>query len=118
MGVPLIAAACAAATGVGAWSDCLWPRGAAEAARKGLVLILYFLLPPGIFFHLASAEIDLDHGVGLGLAILSIALSSVLVCFASSRLMPLPRHQVGAMICTVLVVNTAYLGYPMSVALL
>src|SRR4051794_6303496 len=118
MGVLLIAAAIAAATGVGVWSERRWPRGAAEAARKGLVLILYFLLPPVIFFNLASAEIDLDHGVGLGLAILAIALTSVLVWFVSSRLMHLPRHQVGAMICTVLVVNTGYLGYPMSVALL
>lgn len=118
MGVLLIAAAIAAATGVGVWSERRWPQGAAEAARKGLVLILYFLLPPVIFFNLASADIDLDHGVGLGLAILAISLTSVLVWFVSSRVMKLPRPQVGAMICTVLVVNTGYLGYPMSVALL
>jgi predicted permease len=118
MGVLLIAAAIAAATAVGVWSERRWPQGAAEAARKGLLAILYFLLPPVIFFNLASANIDLNHGVGLALAILAIALTSVLVWFVSSRLMKLPRHQVGAMICTVLVVNTGYLGYPMSVALL
>jgi predicted permease len=118
MGVLLIAGAIAASTGIGVWSERRWPQGAAEAARKGLVAILYFLLPPVIFFNLAAAEIDLDHGIGIGLAITAISLTSVLVWFISSRLMHLPRHQVGAMICTVLVVNSGYLGYPMSVALL
>jgi predicted permease len=92
--------------------------GAADAARKALVAILYVLLPPVIFFNLASANIDLDHGVGLALAIVAIAIASILVWWISSRVLKLPRHQVGAMICTVLVVNTGYLGYPMTVALL
>jgi predicted permease len=82
------------------------------------VLILYVLLPPVIFFNLASANLDLSHGVGLGLALAAVSLTSVGVWWVSSRVMKLPRHQVGAMICTVLVVNTGYLGYPLSVALL
>ncbi|HEX3734226.1 MAG TPA: AEC family transporter [Solirubrobacterales bacterium] len=80
--------------------------------------ILYVLLPPVIFFNLASAKIDLAHGVGLALAIVAISLTSLLVWWISSRVLKLPRPQVGAMICTVLVVNTGYLGYPMTVALL
>jgi predicted permease len=36
----------------------------------------------------------------------------------ASRLLHLDRPQTGAVICTVLVVNTGYLGYPMTVALL
>ncbi|HEX2707806.1 MAG TPA: AEC family transporter [Solirubrobacterales bacterium] len=118
MGVLLTAAAIVVATAVGVWSERRWPQGAAEAARKALVLILYFLLPPVIFFNLASAHIDLNHGVGLGLAIVAISLTSALVWFVASRVLKLPHHQTGAMICTVLVVNTGYLGYPMSVALL
>jgi predicted permease len=103
---------------VGVASERRWPQGAAEAARKALVAILYVLLPPVIFFNLASAKIDLDHGVGLALAIVAISLTSLLVWWLSSRVLKLPRPQVGAMICTVLVVNTGYLGYPMTVALL
>ncbi len=118
MGVLLTAAAIVIATSIGVWSERRWPLGAAEAARKALVLILYFLLPPVIFFNLASANIDLNHGVGLGLAIVAISLTSALVWLVSSRVLKLPRHQTGAMICTVLVVNTGYLGYPLSVALL
>lgn len=118
MGVLLTAAAIVIATSIGVWSERRWPLGAAEVARKALVLILYFLLPPVIFFNLASANIDLNHGVGLGLAIVAASLTSALVWLVSSRVLKLPRHQTGAMICTVLVVNTGYLGYPLSVALL
>jgi predicted permease len=118
VGVLLTAGAIALATGVGVWSERRWPQGAAHAARQALLLILYALLPPVIFFNLAAANIDLDHGIGLGLALLANSLTSVLVWWVSSRFLKLPRHQVGAAICAVLVVNTGYLGYPLSVALL
>ncbi|HUC01063.1 MAG TPA: AEC family transporter [Solirubrobacterales bacterium] len=118
MGVLLTAAAIVIATAVGVWSERRWPEGAAHAARQALLAILYVLLPPVIFFNLAAADIDLDHGVGLGLGIVTVSLTSLLVWFISSRLFKLPRHQVGAMVCTVLVANTGYLGYPLSVALL
>lgn len=118
MGVLLTAAAILLATAVGVFSERRWPQGAAHAARQALLAILYFLLPPVIFFNLASSEIDLAHGVGLGLAICAISLTSVLVWLLSSRVLRLPRPQVGAMICTVLVVNTGYLGYPMTLTLL
>jgi predicted permease len=118
MGVLLTATAIVVATAIGIWSERRWPEAAAEAARKALVAILYVLLPPVIFFNLAAANVDLNHGVGLGLGICAVALTSLLVWFVSSRFLRLPRHQVGAMVCTVLVANTGYLGYPLSVALL
>lgn len=118
MGVLLTAAAIVAATAIGVWSERRWPRGAAHAARQALLAILYVLLPPVIFFNLAAAHVDLDHGVGLGLGLVANALTSLLVWGVASRVLRLPRNQVGAVICTVLVVNTGYLGYPLSVALL
>ena len=118
MGVLLTAAAIVAATGFGIWSERRWPAAAAESARKALVLILYVLLPPVIFFNLAAAEIDLNHGIGLGLGICSVLLTALFVWIVSTRFLRLPRHQVGAMLATVLVANTGYLGYPLSVALL
>ena len=76
------------------------------------------MLPPVIFFNLAAAEVDLDRGVGLALAWVTLALTSLLVWWVSTRLLRLSRPQTGAMICTVLTVNSGYLGYPLVVALL
>jgi Predicted permeases len=82
------------------------------------MLILYVLLPPVVFFNLAAASIDLSHGVGLVLAIVAVSTSSLLAWWVASRVLKLPRLQVGAVVCAVLSVNTGYLGYPMTVALL
>lgn len=118
MGVPLTAAAIVIAVLVGIGSEHRWPQGAANAARKALTLLLYVLMPPVIFFNVARADVDLDHGVGLGLAMLAIVLSSLFAWLVASRAMKLQRHQTGAVICVVLSVNTGYLGYPLTVALL
>lgn len=118
MGVLLTAAAIVLATAVGVGAERRWPAGAAAAARQALLLILYCLLPFVIFFNLASSHLSLDRGIGLVLAIVSISLASVLVWWVATRFLDLSRPQVGALICSVLVVNTAYLGYPMAVALL
>jgi len=71
-----------------------------------------------IFFNLAKADIDLSHGVGLGLGILASSLGALLAWWIASRVLKLPRFQVGAVVCCVLSVNTGYLGYPLTVALL
>jgi hypothetical protein len=106
------------AVAVGVAAERRWPRGAALAARRSLLLMLYVLIPPVIFFNLAAAEIDVDHGVGLALGIVAVSLSGLLAWWVSSRVLKLSRPQVGAVVCAVLSVNTGYLGYPLTVALL
>ncbi len=118
MGVLLTTLAIVVAVGVGVWSERRWPLGAANAARKALLVLLYALLPPVIFFNLARAEIDLSHAVGIGLALVAVSLTGVFTWWMASRVLKLPRHQVGAVVCAVLSVNTGYLGYPLTVALL
>src|SRR3954454_19838968 len=118
MGVLLTTLAIVVAVAVGVWSEKRWPLGAANAARKALLILLYALLPPVIFFNLAKAEIDLSHAVGIGLALAAVSLAGVFARWMASRVLKLPRHQVGAVICAVLSVNTGYLGYPLTVALL
>jgi len=118
MGVLLTTAAIVAAVGVGVWSERRWPRGAAIAARRALTLILYVLIPPVVFFNLAATELDLDHGIGLLLGLLAISLAALLAWWVATRVLELPRYQAGAVICSVLAVNSAYLGYPLTIALL
>jgi predicted permease len=118
MGVLLTAAAIVAATGVGVVAERRRPLGAGLAARRALVLMLYVLLPPVVFFNLASAEIDLEHGIGLLLGIAAVSLASLIAWWAAAHLLGLARHRVGAVVCAVLSVNTGYLGYPLTVALL
>jgi predicted permease len=118
VGVLLTTAAIVAAVGVGVWAERRWPAGAAHAARRALVLMLYVLVPPVIFFNLAKAELDLAHGVGLGLALVAVTITGILTWWIASRVLRLPRHRTGAVLCSVLAVNTGYLGYPLTVALL
>ncbi len=118
MGVLLTAAAIVASTGIGVWSEHRWPRGAAEAARSSLRVILYVILPPVYFLNLASAHIDLDEGAGILLALLTNGAAAVLVWFIASRFLNLRRAEVGAVIVATMVVNTAFLGFPLTIALL
>ena len=71
-----------------------------------------------IFFNIAAANIDLSHGVGLALGIVASSLGALLAWWVASRILKLSRPQTGAVVCTVLSVNTGYLGYPLTVALL
>ncbi|MEX2105424.1 MAG: AEC family transporter [Solirubrobacterales bacterium] len=106
------------AVAVGVWSEGRWPQGAAVASRRALVLLLYVLLPPVIFFNLAASDVDLAHGVGLALGIVASALGALLAWWLASRVLDLSAPQTGAVVCAVLSANTGYLGYPLTVALL
>jgi len=118
MGVLLTAAAIVAAVAVGVWAERRWPRGAGIAARRSLLLMLYVLIPPLIFFNLAASEIDVEHGAGLGLGLLAISLAGLLAWWLASRVLRLARHRTGAVVAAVLCMNSGYLGYPLTVALL
>jgi predicted permease len=116
--VLLTAATIAAATAVGVWAERRKPQAAAQAARRSLTLMLYALLPPVIFFNIASANIDVSHGVGLLLGLVASSLGALTAYLLASRALHLSRARTGAVVCTVLSVNTGYLGYPLTVALL
>ena len=52
------------------------------------------------------------------LGIIASSLGAFFAWTVASRFFDLTRPQVGAVVCTVLSVNTGYLGYPLTVALL
>jgi predicted permease len=118
MGVLLTTAAIVLSVAVGVWSERRWPQGAAIASRRALTLILYVLVPPVVFFNLVVVEVDLDSGIGIVLGLVTVSLAAVLAWWVASRVLELPNHKVGAVVCTVLAVNSAYLGYPLTIALL
>jgi predicted permease len=118
MGVLITTAAIVLSVAVGIVAERRRPRRAVAAARRAMSLILYVLLPPVIFFNLAAAEVDLDHGFGLVLGWVAVAAVGVAVWWFCSRVLRLAPFQTGAVLAAVLVVNTGYLGYPLTVALL
>jgi len=107
-----------AGAGVGVWSEKRRPREAVALARRLLMVMLYVLVPPVIFFNLAAASISVDNGIGIGIALVNTALIGLAVWFVAARVLRLGRPQVGAVICAAIVANTTYLGYPLTVALL
>jgi predicted permease len=118
MTILLMCMAIGGSFGVGVASERRWPQRTGIAARRSLTLILYVLLPPVVFFNLAASEVDADLGIGIGLALAVVAIAGWLAWWLSSRVLRLPRYQTGAVISAVLCVNTGYLGYPLTVALL
>jgi len=118
MGVLLTAAAIAASVGAGVWAEQRRPDVAAKGSRQALLVVLYGFVPVVVFFNLAASNLDLAHGVGLLVGIVSIAVTALFAGLIASRFLDLRRDQVGAVICAVLAVNSAYMGYPLTVALL
>jgi malate permease and related proteins len=118
MGVLITAAVIVAAVAVGVVAERRRPEAAARAARRSLMLLLYFLIPPLIFVNLAASEIDVDHGVALATGLIAIALAGLVAYLLASRVLGLAPHRTGAVVSGVLCMNSGYLGYPMTVALL
>ncbi len=113
-----IVSAIIVATAAGVWAERRYGGRAGIAARRGLLFVLYVVLPPTTFFNLARVEFDADVGLGIGLAYLALALAATGAWLVASRLLGLRRSAVGAVICCTLVANTGYLGYPLVAALL
>jgi predicted permease len=107
-----------AGAAVGVESERRRPREAVALARRLLLVMLYVLVPPVIFFNLAASSISVDNAVGIGIALVNMALVGVAVWFVAAKLLRLSPPQTGAVICAAIVANTTYLGYPLTVALL
>ncbi|HET7590718.1 MAG TPA: AEC family transporter [Solirubrobacterales bacterium] len=118
MGVLLTLVLMVLGAGVGVESERRRPREAVALARRLLLVMLYVLVPPVIFFNLAAASISVDNAVGIGIALVNMALVGAVVWFLAARLLRLSRPQTGAAICAAICANTTYLGYPLTVALL
>ena len=114
----LIIAAIVVATAAGIGAERRWPERAGHDSRRALVWILYLVLPPVTFFNLVHVSFDADLGGGIGLGWIATTVAALAAWGLGARVLELTRPQTGAVITCTLVANTAYLGYPLTVALL
>lgn len=91
---------------------------AQRAARGVLQLMLYALVPFVSFFNIARLHLTVGGGAGLAFAYVGVMSAGAGAYLIGSRLLHLERPALGALICTVICVNTGYLGLPTTAALL
>ncbi len=113
----LVALAVVVATALGIAFDRR-AHDAQAVARSTLGLMLYVLLPFVSFVNIAHVHLTVAGGAGLGVAYVAVGAAGAAAWFVARRRLHLPRAEVGAVILCVIAVNTGYLGYPMTVALL
>ena len=113
----LVTFAVVLATAVGVLSERRFDSARA-AARWGLNSMFYVLVPFVAFVNFAHLHLTLAGGVGIVVAYLGLAIAGLSAWAVGRWVMHLQPAALGAVICSVIVVNTGYLGLPMTVALL
>jgi predicted permease len=113
----LVALAVVFATAFGIVSEHRF-AGARTVAQRTLALMLYVLVPFVSFVNIAHLRVTVAGGVGLGFAYVMVAIVGLSAWAAGRFWLRLDDRRLGAVICAVIVVNTGYLGLPMTVALL
>ncbi len=97
----------------GIWGEHRWPERAGAGSRRGLLLILYFVLPPVVFFNLVHIELSFGGGAGIAAGILAAICVGLLAWVLSVPVLKLDRPVAGAVIASSVLANTSYLGYPL-----
>lgn len=105
------------AVAVGVWAERRFGEPAAKASRRGLLFVLYVVLPPTTFFNIAAAKIDVEVGVGVVLGLLALTLIALAAWWVAKRVLRLSRPAIGSVVICALLANTAYLGYPVVASL-
>ncbi len=112
-----IAAVIATATAVGFGMEHRLGERAEAMARRILWLILWVLLPPVVFFNIATLEVTAQVGAGIGFAYAALLTVLATAYLLGTYVLRLPRPAVGALMVTAALANTGYLGLPVSAAL-
>lgn len=97
----------------GVYGEHRWPEKAGAGSRRGLLLILYFVLPPVVFFNLVHVELSFGGGAGIAAGMLTAVCVGLLAWFLSVPVLKLSRPVAGAVIVSSILANTSYLGYPL-----
>jgi predicted permease len=113
-----VLAAIAASTLAGVAAERRWGRRAVDGTGRLITALVWGVSPLITFFVIARLELDGGVGAGLALAFAELTCCGLLVWWAGTRLLRLPRPAVGTLIVTVILANTGYLGTPLIAALL
>jgi predicted permease len=97
----------------GIYGEHRWPEQAGTGSRRGLLLILYFVLPPVVFFNLVHVELSFGGGAGIAAGMLTAVCVGLLAWVLSVPVLKLSRPVAGAVIVSSILANTSYLGYPL-----
>jgi malate permease and related proteins len=116
--VILVALAILASTAVGAGAEHRFGTRAQRFSRGLIDFMVWALLPFIVFFIVARLQLGGGVGIGLLLGYAELAIVGVLAAQIGTRVLKLPRPSVGALILTVMLANTGYLGIPLVAALL
>jgi predicted permease len=116
--VILVALAILAATAVGVAAEHRWRAGAVAFSQRMIEIMVWCLVPFITVFVVARLHLDGGVGIGLLLGFVELATVGTLAYIIGTRVLRLPRPSVGALILTVVVANTGYLGIPVNAALL
>jgi predicted permease len=116
--VIVVALAIVAATCVGVAAEHRWRAGAVAFSRRLIDGMVWGLLP--FITVVIVARLHLGGGVGIGLVLgyAELAIVGALAYLIGTRGLRLSRPSVGALILTVILANTGYLGIPLNGALL
>ena len=106
----------AVAAGVGA--EHRSGAAAQRLSRRLLDVMLYALLPFAAFFLIADLEFTAGARAGIAVAYAELAVVGLTAYLIATEVLRLSRPAVGAVITTVVMANTGYLGLPLSVAVL
>jgi len=107
-----------AATAVGVGAERRWAAGAVRFGRRLIDTMVWALLPFITFFIVARLHLGGGVGIGLALAFVELAAVGGLAYIIGARVLHLPRPSTGALILTVILANTGYLGIPLNAVLL
>ncbi len=91
---------------------------AQRLARAALALMLYLLVPFVSFVNFAHLRLSAGGGVGILLGYAALILAGCTAWWVARSYLHLPAPGVGAVMCTTVLVNTGYLGTPLTFAVL
>jgi predicted permease len=118
LSVLLVAGIIAVSTAAGIAAEPRLPESGRPVAAVLARLLLWVLMPVLYFFVVARLKLTAGVGVGIVFGYVELAVVGVLAWLVSTRLLRLSRPATGAVVISVILANTGYLGLPLVTALM